>query len=117
MAEHTGRSYEGKAHKYARKVDISPYNAYYERPAVVSLLLDVENANVLDAGCGSGRYAEYCENAEFAVRCECIFYLTAGRVRKPTWRKWRSNVNAVVIASCSITAKLVQSTKLTVLSS
>ena len=59
MAEHTGRSYEGKAHKYARKVDMSPYNAYYERPAVVSLLLDVENANVLDAGCGSGWYAEY----------------------------------------------------------
>ena len=59
LTEHTGISYEGKALKYAQKVDMSPWNADYERPAVVSLLPIVEGLNVLDVGCGSGWYAEY----------------------------------------------------------
>lgn len=59
MAEHTGASYEAIAGKYAAMVDTQPWNAYYERPAVVSLLPSLENAKVLDAGCGSGWYAEY----------------------------------------------------------
>lgn len=59
MTEHTGASYEGKAQKYAQTVDTKPWNAYYERPAVLSLLPPLENANVLDVGCGSGWYAEY----------------------------------------------------------
>src|SRR5215210_480226 len=57
--EHTGASYEGIASKYAETVDTQPWNAYYERPAVISLLPSLMNARVLDAGCGSGWYAEY----------------------------------------------------------
>lgn len=58
MDEHTGDSYEDKAEKYADTVDSKPWNAYYERPAVLSLLPTLEDARVLDAGCGSGWYAE-----------------------------------------------------------
>ena len=58
-AEHTGASYEGKAKAYAEKVDAKPWNAYYERPAVLSLLPPLANTSVLDAGCGSGWYTEY----------------------------------------------------------
>ncbi|HEX5400233.1 MAG TPA: class I SAM-dependent methyltransferase [Verrucomicrobiae bacterium] len=59
MKKHTGDSYDDKARRYAESVDTRPWNAHYERPAVVSLLLALKNQNVLDAGCGSGWYAEY----------------------------------------------------------
>jgi len=62
ITKHTGASYDGKARKYAETVDTKPYNAGYERPAVVSMLPPVTNAKVLDAGCGSGWYAEYLIN-------------------------------------------------------
>jgi SAM-dependent methyltransferase len=62
IINHTGASYAGKAHKYAEAVDAKPWNAYYERPAVISLLPILKNARVLDVGCGSGWYAEYLLN-------------------------------------------------------
>jgi len=51
--------YEAIAEDYAAVVDTKPHNAYYERPAVLSLLPPVAGLKVLDAGCGSGWYAEY----------------------------------------------------------
>jgi len=65
--EHTGTSYEGIAGKYAETVDTKPWNAYYERPAVISLLPALLNARVLDVGCGSGWYAEYLLSRGAAV--------------------------------------------------
>lgn len=62
MTEHTGTCYDGKARAYAESVDTKPWNAYYERPAVTSLLPKLSQAHVLDAGCGSGWYAEYLLN-------------------------------------------------------
>ena len=59
MAKHTGASYEGIASKYAAAVDTKPWNAYYERPALISLLPPLEGAKVLDVGCGPGWYADY----------------------------------------------------------
>ena len=58
-AKHTGDCYEGNAGKYAETVDARPWNAYFERPAVLSLLPPLADATVLDAGCGSGWYAEH----------------------------------------------------------
>ena len=51
-------SYDAIAAEYATKVDSAPYNALYERPAMLALLPDIEGKRILDAGCGSGWYAE-----------------------------------------------------------
>jgi SAM-dependent methyltransferase len=47
------------AEEYAAVVDTKSWNAHYERPAMLSLLPPINGLNVLDAGCGSGWYAEY----------------------------------------------------------
>lgn len=52
-------SYQKLADYYFRHVDTKPFNAYYERPGTLSLLPDVENKTVLDAGCGAGWYTEW----------------------------------------------------------
>ena len=51
-------NYDEIAEAYAAGVDDAPYNALYERPATLSLLPDVAGMHILDAGCGSGFYAE-----------------------------------------------------------
>jgi SAM-dependent methyltransferase len=51
-------SYDPVADRYAAGADAAPYNALYERPAMLALLPDVAGARVLDAGCGDGWYAE-----------------------------------------------------------
>jgi ubiquinone/menaquinone biosynthesis C-methylase UbiE len=52
-------AYETLAERYAALVDTKPHNAYYDRPAVISLLPEVRGLRVLDAGCGPGAYAEW----------------------------------------------------------
>jgi SAM-dependent methyltransferase len=44
---------------YAARIDTKAHNAYYDRPAVLSLLPPVAGKRVLDAGCGPGAYAEW----------------------------------------------------------
>jgi SAM-dependent methyltransferase len=51
-------TYDRIADAYAEKVDTKPHNAFYDRPAVISLWHDVKGRDVLDAGCGPGVYAE-----------------------------------------------------------
>ena len=46
--------YDAMAAEYAADNVQSPYNAYYERPATISLLGDLTGARVLEVGCGSG---------------------------------------------------------------
>jgi SAM-dependent methyltransferase len=50
-------SYDSVADAYAAHVDSAPYNALYERPAMLDLLPPMANARVMDAGCGAGWYA------------------------------------------------------------
>jgi len=52
-------AYNELAEAYAASVDTKPHNAYYERPATLSLLPDVNGKHVLDAGCGPGVYSEW----------------------------------------------------------
>jgi ubiquinone/menaquinone biosynthesis C-methylase UbiE len=53
------RAYNQMAELYAERVDTKPHNAFYERPATLSLLPDVVGKQVLDAGCGPGVYSEW----------------------------------------------------------
>ena len=52
-------AYEKLADAYAAQIDTKPHNAYLERPATLSLIPNVDGMKVLDAGCGSGSYAEW----------------------------------------------------------
>lgn len=56
------RNYEQFAELYAEKAETKAHNAYYDRPATLSLLPDVKGKAVLDAGCGSGVYSEWLVN-------------------------------------------------------
>jgi len=56
------QAYDELAEAYAAHVDTKPHNAYYERPATLSLLPDVRGKWVLDAGCGPGVYSEWLVN-------------------------------------------------------
>jgi SAM-dependent methyltransferase len=52
-------AYENLAEAYASVIDTKPHNAYYERPATLSLVPEVRGKRVLDAACGPGVYAEW----------------------------------------------------------
>lgn len=52
-------AYEILAESYASVVDTKPHNAYYERPATLSLLPEVNGKKVLDAACAAGFYSEW----------------------------------------------------------
>lgn len=49
--------YDSFADSFAVHAEHSPYNAHYDRPAVLGLLGDVSGCRILDVGCGSGLYA------------------------------------------------------------
>jgi ubiquinone/menaquinone biosynthesis C-methylase UbiE len=53
------QAYNQIAELYAQCIGTKPHNAYYERPATLSLLPDVTGKQVLDAGCGPGVYSEW----------------------------------------------------------
>lgn len=52
-------AYEQLAEAYAAKIDTKAHNAYYERPATLSLVPDVTGLTIFDAGCGPGVYAQW----------------------------------------------------------
>lgn len=52
-------AYEKMAAYYFESVDTKPFNAYFERPATLSLIPDVQGKSVLDAGCAAGWYSNW----------------------------------------------------------
>jgi SAM-dependent methyltransferase len=52
-------AYERLADAYAARVDTKAHNAYYEMPAMLTLMPEVQGLQALDAACGPGRYAEW----------------------------------------------------------
>ena len=52
-------AYERLAETYAARVDTKAHNAFYDLPAVISLLPPVAGKRLLDAGCGPGVYSEW----------------------------------------------------------
>ncbi len=52
-------AYNKLAKSYNEKIDTKPHNAYYDRPAIQSLVSNIKNKNILDAGCGTGVYLEW----------------------------------------------------------
>ncbi|HYF65371.1 MAG TPA: class I SAM-dependent methyltransferase, partial [Herpetosiphonaceae bacterium] len=51
--------YDLRGARYGEVVDTQPHNAFYERPATLSLLPPLAGLRVLDAGSGNGWYAEH----------------------------------------------------------
>ncbi|MFY4776671.1 class I SAM-dependent methyltransferase [Metabacillus sp. RGM 3146] len=60
MTKSTEQTFDALAKTYEKDVDqMSPYNADYERPAMMELIPDVlEGKTILDAGCSAGWYTE-----------------------------------------------------------
>ena len=93
-------AYNTLADAYASVVDTKPHNAYYERPATLSLLPDVNAKIVLDAGCGPGVYSEWLVDHGAKVTgvdasppmVELAKRRLAGRAERQTFRgRWTSS--------------------------
>ena len=54
--------YNEHASDYARVIKNNTFNAYYERPSLISLLPKLHGKSVLDLGCGPGEYFEFFLN-------------------------------------------------------
>jgi SAM-dependent methyltransferase len=54
-----GQQYEPFAARYSATIENHPYRLYYEKPATLALIPDVQGKSVLDAGCGPGIYTEW----------------------------------------------------------
>ncbi|MBS3811824.1 MAG: class I SAM-dependent methyltransferase [Halanaerobiales bacterium] len=55
-------AYNNMAEYYYEDIDKKPFNAYYERPATLSLIPSVDGKIVLDAGCAAGWYTNWLLN-------------------------------------------------------
>ncbi|RZF24493.1 SAM-dependent methyltransferase [Paraburkholderia sp. UYCP14C] len=53
----TVNDYDAMAAAYSEDNERNPWNALYERPAILALAGDVRSLHVLDAGCGGGAHA------------------------------------------------------------
>jgi 2-polyprenyl-3-methyl-5-hydroxy-6-metoxy-1,4-benzoquinol methylase len=51
--------YEEFAEAYVRHTESNSHNAYYERPAMFSILEKLKLNRVLDAGCAGGVYSQW----------------------------------------------------------
>ena len=54
MKSNPDEYYDEMGEAYIRKSESGIYNAYYNIPAIKSLLSEVDNKRVLEIGCGGG---------------------------------------------------------------
>ncbi|MBO8160155.1 MAG: class I SAM-dependent methyltransferase [Thermosipho sp. (in: Bacteria)] len=59
MEKNLRLNYDKLALHYEKEVDEKPFNAYYERPAMIKAIGKVRGLTVLDAGCGAGFYTKW----------------------------------------------------------
>lgn len=59
--------YESFAEEFLDHAVDAPYNAHYDRPAMLDLIGDMRGKDVLDAGCGPGLYAGHLVDRGAAV--------------------------------------------------
>jgi len=52
-------AFDKLADAYSAQTETKPHNAYYERPATISLIEEVDGRDILDAGCGAGFYSKW----------------------------------------------------------
>jgi SAM-dependent methyltransferase len=78
-------AYNRLADAYAARIDAKAHNAFYDRPAVLSLLPPVEGKRALDAACGPGVYAEWLADRGAEVVgvdvCPRMVELARGRLK------------------------------------
>lgn len=71
MPDPNPTQYDSFAEEYEEHAATAPYNALYDRPAMLELIGDVEGKRVLDAGCGPGIYvAELIERGARVSGCD-----------------------------------------------
>jgi ubiquinone/menaquinone biosynthesis C-methylase UbiE len=58
IKEKIKQAYDDISEKYDELTTYKPHNAYYDRPNTLSLITDFQGKRILDAACGSGKYAE-----------------------------------------------------------
>lgn len=56
------QAYDQLADSYAEIIQKKPHNAFYDRPAVQSLIYEIEDMEIFEAGCGTGIYTEWLIN-------------------------------------------------------
>jgi len=56
------QAYNSLAERYNALIDHKPHNAYYDRPNTLALVGDPNGKQILDAGCGPGKYAEILQS-------------------------------------------------------
>jgi SAM-dependent methyltransferase len=81
-SERSAREYDTMAADYAADNAESAYNAFYERPATIALLGDVEGLRVLDVGCGSGQLSAWLLDHGAVVTAFDVSRAMAGLARR-----------------------------------
>ena len=83
-AQRTARQYDAMADEYAAHNAVGAYNAFYERPATIALLGDVQGLRVLDAGCGGGELTAWLVDHGAIVTAVDVSPAMAGLARQRT---------------------------------
>ena len=86
MSDPDPTQYDAIAAEYGDHAASAPYNALYDRPAMLELIGDVQGKRVLDAGCGPGIYVtELIERGAQVSGCDAsarMIELARARVGK-----------------------------------